>query len=88
MTNPKKGHRIAPEVKTDIIRRIKEEGVSVPQAAKDHGVHESTIYGWLGTGAQGAPSWAEFIRLQKQCKELYEVVGELTVKLSQAQKKN
>ncbi len=54
MTNPKKGHRIAPEVKTDIIRRIKEEGVSVPQAAKDHGVHESTIYGWLGTGAQYA----------------------------------
>lgn len=88
MTNPKKGHRIAQDVKADIIRRIKEEGVSVPQAAKDHGVHESTIYGWLGAGAQGAPSWAEFIRLQKQCKELYEVVGELTVKLSQAQKKN
>lgn len=88
MTNPKKGHRVPKEVKADIVRRIKEEGVSVPQAAKDHGVHESTIYHWLGTGAQGAPSWAEFIRLQKQCKELYEVIGEITVKLSQAQKKN
>lgn len=88
MTNPKKGHRIANDVKADILRRIKEEGVSVPQAAKDHGVHESTVYGWLGQGAQGAPSWAEFIRLQKQCRELYEVVGELTVKLSQTQKKN
>ncbi len=83
----KRGHRIAKEVKADIIRRVKEEGVSVAQAAKDHGIHETTIYGWMGAGASGAPSWSEFIRLQKQCKELYEVVGELTVKLSQAQKK-
>ena len=88
MTNPKKGHRIAKEVKADIIRRVKEEGISVSQAAKDHGVHETTIYGWMGTGASGSPSWAEFVRLQKQNKELFEVIGEITVKLSQAQKKN
>jgi transposase-like protein len=87
MTN-KKGHRIAREVKADILRRVKEEGVSVSQAAKDHGVHETTIYGWLGKGASGVPSWAEFSRLEKQNRELFEVVGELTVKLSQAQKKS
>lgn len=84
----KKGHRIAKEVKADIIRRVKEEGVSVAQAAKDHGIHETTIYGWLGSGAVGIPSWGEFSRLQKQNKELFEVVGELTVKLSAAQKKS
>ena len=84
----KKGHRIAKEVRADIIRRVKEEGVSVAQAAKDHGIHETTIYGWLGAGAVGAPSWSEFIRLQKQNRELFEVVGELTVKLSSAQKKS
>jgi transposase-like protein len=84
----KKHHKISPEVKTDIIRRVKEEGVSVSQAAKDHGVADRTIYAWLGKGAQGTPSWAEFSRLQKQNKELFEVVGELTVKLSQAQKKS
>lgn len=83
----KKG-RIAKEVKADIIRRVKEEGVSVAQAATDHGIHETTIYGWLGSGAIGTPSWSEFSRLQKQNRELFEVVGELTVKLSQAQKKN
>jgi len=86
MSNKK--HRIAPEVKADIIRRVKEEGVSVPQAAKDHGISTATIYNWLGTGASGTPSWSEFSRLQKQNRELFEVVGELTVKLSQAQKKN
>lgn len=84
----KKSYRVAPEVKADILKRVKEEGVSVAQAAKDHGIHETTIYGWLGSGASGAPSWSEFIRLQKQNKELFEVIGELTVKLSQAQKKN
>lgn len=84
----KKSYRVPQEVKTDIIRKVKEEGVSVAQAAKDHGIHETTIYGWLGSGATSAPSWSAFARLQKQNRELFEVVGELTVKLSAAQKKN
>ena len=84
----KKGNRVPADVKADILRRVKEEGISVAQAAKDHGLHESTIYNWLGGGATSAPSWGEFSRLQKQNRELFEVVGELTVKLSQAQKKS
>lgn len=84
----KKYHKVPAEVKADIIRRVKDEGVSVAQAAKDHGIHETTIYGWLGSGATSAPSWGEFSRLRKQNKELFEVIGELTVKLSQTQKKN
>lgn len=84
----KKAHRIAAEVKADIVRRIKEEGVPVAQAAKDHGVHETTIYGWMGAGAKGGPSFSEFARIQKQNKELLELVGELTLRLSTAQKKS
>lgn len=84
----KKIHRIPADVKTDILRRVKEEGVPVVTAAKDHGLSSRTIYSWLGKGATGAPSWSEFSRLRKQNKELFEVVGELTVKLSSAQKKN
>jgi transposase-like protein len=67
---------------------VKEEGIPVAQAAKDAGISEAAIYDWLGKGASGAPSWAEFARLQRQNRELFEAVGELTVKLSQAQKKN
>ncbi len=84
----KKYHRIPQEVKADIIRRIKEEGVTVAQAAKDHGIHETTVYGWIGAGAQGAPSWSEFIKLQKQNRELLALVGEITLQLSATQKKN
>ena len=84
----KKLHRTPPEVKADIIRRIKEEGITVAQAAKDHGIHETTIYNWIGAGAQGAPSWSEFIKLQKQNRELLALVGEITLQLSNTQKKN
>src|SRR6202162_4023600 len=82
----KKHHRIAADVKADILRRVKEEGISVAQAAKEHGVSEGTIYGWMVKGATGAPSWAEFSRLQKQNRELLELVGEITLKLSMTQK--
>ena len=81
-------HRIAPDVKADVIRRIKDEGVPVAQAATEHGVHETTIYGWLGTGASGTPSWSEFAKLKKERDELLRLVGELTVRLSTAQKKS
>lgn len=84
----KKTHQIPADIKADILRRVKEEGVPVIAAAKDHGVSERTIYSWLGKGVTGAPSWSEFARLQRQNRELFEVVGELTVKLSAAQKKN
>lgn len=84
----KKSYRIAPEVKADILKRIKEDGVSVATAATEHGVHETTIYGWLGTGASGTPSWSEFAKLKKERDELLRLVGELTVRLSTAQKKN
>ena len=84
----KKSHRIAADVKADILKRIKEEGVPVSQAAKDHGIHETTIYNWMGTGIQGAPSCSEFAKIQKQNRELLELVGELTLRLSATQKKN
>jgi len=83
-----KKHKIAPEVKTDILRRIKEEGVPVAQAAKDHGVSEQSIYSWLGGAAKNAPSWMEFSRLKRERDELLRIVGELTVRASTAQKKS
>lgn len=87
-TTIKKGYRIAKEVKEQIIKRIKEEGVSVQQASQDHGVSEKTIYKWLTKGVSGNPSWTEFARIKKENKGLLELVGSLTVKLSQAQKKD
>ena len=82
-----KKYRIAPEIKEQILNRVKNEGVSVAQAAKDHGVSNRTIYQWLG-GNAAAPSYAELGKLRRENKALLELVGEMTLKLSETQKKN
>jgi len=84
----KKNYRIAPDVKEQILKRIKEEGIPVVQAAKEHGLHESTIYSWLGRGIKNAPTIGELVRLKRQNQELLSLVGEITLKMSQSQKKN
>lgn len=83
-----KKHRISGEVKAQIIRRVKEEGVPIKQAAEEHGITDSAIYKWLGRGIEGAPSFSEVSRLQRQNRELLTIVGEMTLKLSEAQKKS
>jgi transposase-like protein len=80
--------RIAPEIKERIINRIKNDGVSVMQAAKEHGLSENTIYAWIAKKVEGSPTLAENIKLKKEIRQLLELVGEMTLKLSEAQKKN
>ena len=69
------------------MNRIKNEGVSVIQAAKDHGVSENTIYGWIAKKADGGPSVSDNLRLKRENEQLLKLVGEITLKLSETQKK-
>lgn len=82
-----KQHRTSPEVKEQIINRIKNEGVSVAQAAKEHGLHDSTIYGWLGAKTEGTGSVLEIAKLRRENDDLLRLVGLMTLKLSETQKK-
>jgi transposase-like protein len=82
-----KRHRTAPDVKEQIINRIKNDGISVVQAAKDHGISEATIYGWISKKVEGQPTLSEIIRLKKENAQLLMLVGEMTLKLSETQKK-
>jgi transposase-like protein len=79
-----KRHKIAPE---QIIHRIKDEGVSVAQAAKDHGISEVTIYSWIAKKVEGQPTLSENIKLKRENEQLFKLVGEMTLKLSETQKK-
>lgn len=83
----KKSFKVSLETKEQILKRIKEEGVPVAKVAEEHGVNVSTIYAWLTKGIKAQPSWKEFSNLKKQNHELLALVGELTIKLSQTQKK-
>ncbi len=83
-----KKHRIAPEMKEQIINRIKNDGVSVADAARDHGVSEATIYGWIAKKVEGQPTMSELLKLKRENAQLITLVGEMALKLSETQKKN
>jgi transposase-like protein len=85
---PKGKYKVSPEVKQQILKRIKEEGVSVTQAAEEHGLSTQTIYGWIAKGVTAPPSVIEVSRLKREVQTLHEIIGRLTVKLSLAEKKD
>lgn len=82
-----KKHRVSKEVKEQIINRIKNDGITVAQAASEHGISENTIYGWIAKKTEGQPTLSELIRLKKENEQLFRLVGDLTLKLSEPQKK-
>jgi transposase-like protein len=83
----KRGHRIATDVKEQILHRIKNEGVTVAQAAKDHGVSEVTIHSWVAKQTETSVSLSEYLRLKRDNENLLKLVGEMTLRLSETQKK-
>ncbi len=82
-----KRQRIAPDLKEQIINRIKNDGVTVSQAALDHGIAESTIYAWIAKKIDGGPTVSENLKLKRENDQLKILLGEITLKLSETQKK-
>ena len=80
-------HRVAPEVKGQVINRIKNDGVTIKQASSDHGIPESTIATWIARKVEGQPSLGEIIKLKRENDQLKTLLGEITFKLSESQKK-
>ncbi len=83
----KKGHRISQEIKDQVIGRIKNDGISVAQAATDHGISTKTIYGWLGAKAKGVVSILQNNKLKRENEELKPLIGQLTLDRSMDQKR-
>ena len=82
-----KKHRIAPEVKEQVINRIKNDGVSVVEAAKEHGIAEGTIYAWIAKKTDEQVSLSDYLKLKRENQQLFQLLGEITLKLSETQKK-
>lgn len=81
-------HVIPKDKKEQILSRIKNDGVSVPQAAKDASISDATIYTWLGRTAQGKENSTEVLRLKRELQGTYELIGKLTTELTGFKKKN
>ena len=78
---------IPKEIKEDILKRIKEEGITVKQAAEEHGISTKTIYNWMRGKTVADGSILEISRLKRENKELLEIIGELTHDLKKSKKK-
>tara|TARA_B100001167_G_scaffold172385_1_gene124094 strand:+ start:734 stop:1006 length:273 start_codon:yes stop_codon:yes gene_type:complete len=83
----KKKFKISKEIKDETFNRIKNNGVSVAQAAQDIGVAPGTIYSWLGNKAKGSVSLLQYNKLKKENDELKRLIGELTIRMSTEAKK-
>lgn len=80
------GHFIPKEIKEQILKRIREEGVTVAQAAADAGISSKTIYNWMRSKTITDGSILEISRLKREKKELLEIIGELTHDLKRSKK--
>lgn len=79
---------IEKEIREQIIFRIKNEGVSVTQAAKDAGVNSKTVYGWLAhETAKTNCNIITFNRLKRENEGLYQIIGKLTIELDKIKKR-
>jgi len=78
---------IPKETKEQILRRIKDEGITVSQAAAEHGISTKTIYNWMRSSTIVDHSVLEINRLKRENKELAEIIGLLTLSLERSKKK-
>jgi len=77
---------IPKEIKEQILKRIKEEGITVSQAAADAGISTKTIYNWMRNKTIADTSILEISRLKRENRELLEIIGRLTHDLSKPKK--
>ena len=78
---------IPKEIKEQILKRIKEEGITVRAAAEEHGISTKTIYNWMRGKTISDGSILEISRLKRENKELLEIIGELTHEVKKSKKK-
>ena len=82
--------RVPKEIKEEILKKVKEEGLSVAQTAKEYGVNPQSIYNWLGgeTNGRKINPILEINRLKRENKELYEILGKATAMMEKQKKEN
>lgn len=81
------GTFISPEQRAKILSAIKDEGMSIPDAAKTFMLREDTIKKWLRKQTRnGHTSSTEVQRLKQENQELKAIIGEMV--LHQKKKKS
>jgi len=84
---PKGKPVVSADVKQQILKRMKEDGVSVAQLAQEHGISDKTIYGWVSKGLTGQVSLMQLGKLKRENQALRELLGKVLFESAMAQKK-
>ena len=79
-------NKVSRDLKNQILERVKTSGKSIAEISTEHGIGKTTIYEWLRESTGEAPV-RDLVKLQKENRELKQIIGELTVQLGIAQKK-
>lgn len=82
------GHhsKIPSEVKGQILSRIRTEGLSVAQAAKDHGISDVTIYSWLKQSVFVPSNMLQINKLKRENEELQRLLGKVMLEIERSKK--
>jgi len=80
------GVNIPKDVKEYVLKKIKEDGRSVKDLAKEYGIGKTAIYKWLRDETEGSRD-PQLQRLQKENQLLKQLVAELSLKIRESEKK-
>jgi transposase-like protein len=80
--------QLSPEIRAKIISPIKDDGMSIADAAKTYNFTEDTIKKWLRASLDNAhTSSSELYRLRREVQQLKEIIGSLMLE-REASKQN
>ncbi len=84
------GHkgRIAADIRQQIISRIKNDGVTVAEASREHGVSIKTIYVWLSSKAEAPSHILQINKLKRENEDLKRLLGQALLESERSKKKN
>lgn len=78
---------IPKEIRDQVLSRIKNDGISVTEAASNAGISPKTIYGWLSNESRASNcNLIELNRLKRETQGLYEIIGKLTAHIEKSKK--
>lgn len=83
------GHsRISPEIKEQILHRIRMEGISAAEAAREHGISTPTVYAWLQRSTVLPSNILQFNKLRRENEELKRLLGQAMLMNERSKKNN
>jgi transposase-like protein len=76
------------EKREEIIAKIRDEGMTVTEAARQYNIGPKAIYGWMRDGVANSSTSLilENNRLKKENEQLYNLLGRATVELKKTKK--